>query len=220
MEIDCDELYKWIDEHPITRQKRNINRDFSDAVPLAEILKQHYPKLVELHNYSPQNAIQPKINNWNALNKKVLRKLQINLTPETVDNLSKAVPGTIEKLLYEVKKKIETFDCGDRNITNTPGKIYYLEGLSNYGSIIPIKVKNGSKIVDQKMVPSEIFDKMEKDLAEKTEEIINLKNKVEHLENLLHVKDERINDLTNQLQNLENDPNSPNPKGRFFNNLF
>lgn len=33
-----EELYKWIDGHPITRPKRNISRDFSDAVPLVEIL--------------------------------------------------------------------------------------------------------------------------------------------------------------------------------------
>lgn len=31
MNTDYEELYKWIEEHEITRPKRNINRDFSDA---------------------------------------------------------------------------------------------------------------------------------------------------------------------------------------------
>lgn len=30
-ERDIEKLYKWIDTYSITRQKRNINRDFSDA---------------------------------------------------------------------------------------------------------------------------------------------------------------------------------------------
>jgi hypothetical protein len=31
MDGDYEELYKWIEEHSITRPKRNINRDFADA---------------------------------------------------------------------------------------------------------------------------------------------------------------------------------------------
>ena len=31
MEGDYEELYKWIEEHTISRPKRNINRDFADA---------------------------------------------------------------------------------------------------------------------------------------------------------------------------------------------
>lgn len=31
MEAKVEELYKWIDGYSITRQKKNITRDFSDA---------------------------------------------------------------------------------------------------------------------------------------------------------------------------------------------
>lgn len=54
------------------------------------------------------------------------------------------------------------------------------------------------------MVPSEVYDKMEKDLAEKDEEIVELKNRVSHLENMLAIKDERIKDLTQQLNTIAN----------------
>lgn len=73
MNFDLDDLFRWIDDHEITRQKKNLNRDFSDAVPLAEILKKHYPKLVELHNYVPRNALHQKLVNWEILNKKVYK---------------------------------------------------------------------------------------------------------------------------------------------------
>lgn len=125
METDSEELYKWIDEHCITRPKRNINRDFADAgnkivnatsqcslinnilVPLVEILKHHFPKLVQLHNYSPQNSLSRKLMNWYTLNRKVLAKLKLSLSNETIEDLARAKPGVIEKVLYNIKTKIE-----------------------------------------------------------------------------------------------------------------
>lgn len=53
MNYDQYELYQWIDIYTISRQKKNLNRDFSDAIPIAELLKHHYSKLIDLHNYCP-----------------------------------------------------------------------------------------------------------------------------------------------------------------------
>lgn len=55
---DLQEIYNWVDDQPISRPKRNISRDFSDALPLAEILQRYYPKLVELHNYPAQLSVK------------------------------------------------------------------------------------------------------------------------------------------------------------------
>lgn len=227
MDFDCDELYKWIDEHPITRQKRNLNRDFSDGVPLAEILKQHYPKLVDLHNYSPKNSFSQKLINWEILNKRVLNKLRINLSTLDMEQLARGKPGAIEALLHNIKVKIESKGSGDSNANNTNDKVYYLDDISNISSreeIVPVKIKNGTKTLDRKMVPSEIFEGMEKDIAEKEETITILKNKVEHLENLIALKEERIKDLTQQLQTVVNvstsQPNLSSHRARFFNKIF
>ncbi len=35
----------------------------------AEIVKNYLPKIVDLHNYAPANAISQKIYNWNTLNR-------------------------------------------------------------------------------------------------------------------------------------------------------
>ncbi|KAJ8950483.1 hypothetical protein NQ314_007870 [Rhamnusium bicolor] len=227
MDLDCDELYKWIDEHPITRQKRNINRDFADAVPLAEILKQHYPKLVDLHNYSPRNSFSQKLINWDILNKRVLSKIGINISSTSMEQLAKGTPGAIEKLLSNIKIKLDSKASGDNNTTVLDDKVYYLENASNFSSkdgIVPVKIKNGLKTVDRKMVSNEVFEKMEKDIAEKDETISVLENKIEHLENLMAVKEERIKDLTQQLQTVVNvttsQSNLSSPKTRFFNKIF
>lgn len=45
----------------------------SALVPVmaAEVVKYFFPKLVELHNYTPANSIQQKLSNWGALNRQV-----------------------------------------------------------------------------------------------------------------------------------------------------
>ena len=47
------------------------------AVLVAEVLKHYLPHLVELHNYSAAHSVQQKSYNWNTLNTKVLRKVQL-----------------------------------------------------------------------------------------------------------------------------------------------
>ena len=51
-EEELKEVYEWVDTFELSRMKRNINRDFSDGVFVAEILNYYFPNLVELHNYS------------------------------------------------------------------------------------------------------------------------------------------------------------------------
>lgn len=50
-----------MDEIPLSRPKRNIARDFSDGVLVAEVVAGFFPKLVELHNYSAANSLQQKV---------------------------------------------------------------------------------------------------------------------------------------------------------------
>ena len=74
-EEELQALYAWIDEIPLTRQKKNINRDFSDGVLVAEVVHHFLPKLVELHNYSPANSTQQKMDNWRTVNSQYSKNL-------------------------------------------------------------------------------------------------------------------------------------------------
>ena len=56
-EEDLQVVYNWVDEIPLSRPKRNISRDFSDGVLLAEIIKHFIPRLVDLHNYSAAHSV-------------------------------------------------------------------------------------------------------------------------------------------------------------------
>ena len=61
-------IYEWVDSVPLSRTKKNIARDFSDAVLLAEMIKHNIPTLVELHNYPAASSTTQKQYNWNTLN--------------------------------------------------------------------------------------------------------------------------------------------------------
>jgi hypothetical protein len=101
------ELYQWVDEIPLSRPKRNITRDFSDGVLVAEIVSFFFPKLVELHNYSPANSSKQKLYNWTTLQSKVFKKLKFKLSDADRSDIVKCRPGVVEKMLVELRGKIE-----------------------------------------------------------------------------------------------------------------
>lgn len=59
-EDELNEIYSWVDSIPLSRPKKNIARDFSDGLLLAEIVSQNIPGLVEMHNYSSANSRKQK----------------------------------------------------------------------------------------------------------------------------------------------------------------
>lgn len=64
-------IYEWVDSVPLSRPKKNIARDFSDGVMMAEIIKHACPNLVDLHNYPAAHSTTQKLYNWNTLNRKI-----------------------------------------------------------------------------------------------------------------------------------------------------
>lgn len=61
-------IYEMVDKVPLSRPKKNIARDFSDGVLLAEIIKHYSPNLVEIHNYPAAHSSTQKLYNWKTLN--------------------------------------------------------------------------------------------------------------------------------------------------------
>lgn len=84
LEEELQQVYDMVDSIPFSRAKKNINRDFSDGLMMAELIYHYNPKLVSLHNYPPANSVNKKIDNWNILNNKVLKKMCIYLTKQQV----------------------------------------------------------------------------------------------------------------------------------------
>ena len=114
MDLTEDELkplYNWIDQIPLSRPKRNIARDFSDGVLVAEVIAHFYPKLVELHNYSGANAMSPKVYNWQTLNTRALKKLGFQIPREDYVDVCNCRAGAIERVLKLCKVKMADFQA-------------------------------------------------------------------------------------------------------------
>ena len=109
-------LYEWVDSMPLSRLKKSINRDFSDAVLMAEVLKYLYPKLVNLHNYPEVHSTKQKIYNWQTLNDKVFKKIEINLSKKTIEALANSEQGVIEKVLKKLYLKVKNDECSLQKI--------------------------------------------------------------------------------------------------------
>ncbi|XP_066926461.1 sperm flagellar protein 1-like isoform X2 [Clytia hemisphaerica] len=103
------QIYTWIDEVPLSRPKKNIARDFSDGVLIAEIIHHYLPKMVDLHNYSPAHATAKKMDNWNVLGRKCFNKLNFNVKDGLIKGAVFAEPGAVELILRDLRLCIDTY---------------------------------------------------------------------------------------------------------------
>ncbi|XP_048001414.1 sperm flagellar protein 1-like [Leguminivora glycinivorella] len=180
---DIEAVLAWVDNFKLSRPTKKINRDFSDAVLLAEILNVYYPKLVEMHNYPPRNSHALKLNNWMTLNRKVLRKLKLNLCCSTMEQLANCAPGVIERVLIMVKEKIRR----DEELTKSKeglepldsGGSYYECGDDEHVLVVPVKSRvNGIlETIQQKVVSHETFLALKQELKDLQDCNEVLKNK-------------------------------------------
>jgi len=114
-EEDMQELYQWIDDIPLSRPKKNINRDFSDGVLTAELVNHFFPKLVDLHNYSSANSVAQKQYNWKTLNQKVFKKMGFTVSAEETQRVCECSPGAIEQVLLTLRDRVnEILDGGGK----------------------------------------------------------------------------------------------------------
>ena len=234
-EDELQSLYSWIDEIPLSRPKRNIARDFSDGVLMAEIVQHYFPKLVELHNYSSANGAQQKMYNWNTLNQKVFKRLGFTVSRQDCDAVVNCVAGSIERVLKLVKVKISKFRDDSMN-TLPPQPLKYTEQAatqrppaeaayqpsSNYQPPPPNNnstmqrskpsqmSNNGGQQVYTQMVGSaftsplsfspELLAEKDGTIGELRETNEILETKVRKLEQLVRLKDAKIQTLMAKLQ--------------------
>ena len=64
-------MLNWVDSYALSKPKKNLARDFSDGILLAEILKYYFPQWIQLHNYTTANSSSSKYINWKTLNGKM-----------------------------------------------------------------------------------------------------------------------------------------------------
>lgn len=109
-------IYSWVDSVDYSKPKKDINRDFADGVCLAELIKSIYPSIVELHNYPCASSTKQKQQNWNTLNRKVLKKIGVNLSQKEIDDVIACKKFAIEQILAKVYNKIFAQEEGNQSI--------------------------------------------------------------------------------------------------------
>ncbi|KAG2377964.1 hypothetical protein C9374_008586 [Naegleria lovaniensis] len=105
-EEELQMLYTWVDEIPLSRPKKNIARDFSDGVLMAEVVKHFFPKLVDLHNYVSTSSSKQKGYNWQTLDQKVFQKIGFYVDPKEFDDMVKCKPFAAERMLKNFQIKV------------------------------------------------------------------------------------------------------------------
>lgn len=195
-ENDLKSLLNWLDKIPLSRKKRNITRDFSDAILVAEIIKFYFPRFVELHNYSAVNGQSQKVTNWSTLNRKVLNKLGFRISMESIKKIVDCQPGIIEVFLLRLKLKLEEHSTR-RKANERKDKEDSSFDSNSEASLItknPISLSQldlSSLDVQTRLV----LEEKEQALLASHETIQILQVKVRRLEHLLKLKDMRIADM-------------------------
>eukprot|EP00929_Paragymnodinium_shiwhaense_P026872 TRINITY_DN15886_c0_g1_i1.p1 TRINITY_DN15886_c0_g1~~TRINITY_DN15886_c0_g1_i1.p1 ORF type:complete len:253 (-),score=60.14 TRINITY_DN15886_c0_g1_i1:57-815(-) len=156
--IESDEelqrLYNWVDEVPLSRPKRNISRDFSDGVLFAECVRHFFPTIVEMHNYSSANSTDQKMYNWNTLNTKVLRKLSYTIHHTDIDEVVKASPGAIERVLKVLRDKVILNQRGQLRVQRGSAAAPHIDGRPPLHMEAPeTLIERSRKVVASKDVP-------------------------------------------------------------------
>lgn len=239
LELDehlLQDLYAWIDQVPLSRSKRRIERDFSDGVMVAELVKYYFPNWVELHNYAAASNTQQKMINWGLLNRKVFQRFDLNVPEHIVRGICMGKSGLVEMFLYNLRVKIDDYLYGMETNTSDPeyrnlfrkekeqnqknsqlfdderydpraltkGQVGQpTKGVANKPppTIAQAKKNNLGNMVNE-VVPRIYYEEKEQELLAKEEELQIMTAKVRRLEHLLHLKDVRIQDLTEKNNQL------------------
>ena len=188
-------IYEWVDSIPLSRQKKNISRDFNDAVLFAEMIKYHYPRLVDLHNYPSASSTKAKIINWETLNKKVLAKIGLKLGKNEIDDLVRSKPNAIENLLGRLYNIIN----GKPQMNNVSSKKYHLNNnannMSNNSNVLR---NNNNNIIINNEETAELINA----INEKDQEIIKLQDYIKTLEQKIEISKENQRQLELKIKEL------------------
>lgn len=205
-EDDLQAIYNWVDEIPLSRPKRNIARDFSDGVLMAEIVKHHQPKLVDMHNYSQAHSVSQKTYNWNTLNVKVLKKLGLQLSKKEIEAVVGMEPDAVEKILIALKYHIDQYSVTKKsqrsllqhnsNVPNSENQ--GVRSNLQFGSKMP----SGANDSHQLVVDHEALVERDHTINQMRETIEILELKIKKLEQLVKLKDSKIANLSGKLQSM------------------
>ena len=181
---DIMPIYEWVDSFQLTKAKKNIARDFSDGLLLAEMIKKYAPKLVDLHNYPECSSKKQKLNNWDTLNNKVLKKLGLRLSKNEIEDVVNCKPNAIELLLKKVYTVIQKI-FGNENIREQVEKNNNNNNFNNVVENIKKKIKDKDNVIKEL---NDAISVLENKLKSTLDYNQNLQNKINEVEEKIREK--------------------------------
>lgn len=203
--FELEAVLKWVDSFELSRGRKKLNRDFSDAVLLAEILKFEFPNLVELHNYAGCFCLQGKLQNWAMMNRKVLRKLELHLKSDEIEKLAKAETNYIEEFLFQVMHQIKLIKS--RSSANSETKVP--EESSNVMTVKVWKqIGDSVEQVPQRVVQYALFEELQSKSVQQEMAMKDMQETIIDLQSALNSKTQIIEDLNKRLEEKKKSKNS------------
>jgi len=197
---ELEEVSKWMRQNGISTHR--IRREFSDVLPLAEIFKRDYPRLVDLYNYPKKSSVQLKLANWETFNFKVLSKFNMTLSRDFMEQMANGVHGAAEVLLHEVIRLEKRQRVAvERNAAMRQDQTWE-ENDEVKTVVVNKQVGDGIVQVPQKMILYSLYEKMTRDSQAKDAIIDAYQQRLAHMESIIKIKTERIDELLMQMGKL------------------
>ncbi|SCM20442.1 conserved protein, unknown function [Plasmodium chabaudi adami] len=188
-EEELNDLHDWINSFTLSRKIKNINRDFSDGVLMAELVNICLPKFVEIHNYSKANSINQKTYNWNTLNEKVFKRLSFKIDKKNVEEIVNCKYMGVEKVLITFKDQLQKY------------KSEIKEQNSNLlNKDLDKSISHETEIADGEN--QHLNESQNHDPLNSNEIVEILREKIFNLEKLLKIKENKIDILNRKIDAL------------------
>ena len=203
-EDELQDLYQWVDSIPLSRPKKNIARDFSDGMLVAEVVKHFFPKLVDLHNYPAAHSTSQKLYNWRTLSAKVFRKLNFDVDDSVSQDIATCEPGAIERFLRALQTKVQQIQQKKIQRQHQTGQ-QLQHSDPHAAAFAPV---DGRRQVPHprsdgmigESVETRIIQEKNETISELRETIEILELKIKKIEQLVQLKDSKIQSQAAKLQ--------------------
>lgn len=107
--LDAEELadlYEWLDRVPLSKPRSNVEKDFSDGLLAAEIVRFYYPDLVDFRMLRPVLNLQERTEQWKLLNSEVFDKIGLTVPSHVLTQLSIAKTGIAQAFLFNLRMSL------------------------------------------------------------------------------------------------------------------
>merc|ERR1719253_1307444 len=167
-----------------------------------------------MHSYSSANSLTQKKGNWKLLNQKVLKKLGYQIHDQDVDEISKASPGAVERVLKQLQEKVLAAQNGELKVPRSgPGRPSLVApergavstpSSATPSAAAPVPARAGVVAAvgaaGKREMDSELLLEKEQTIAELREMVGIMSEKIQKLEQLVKVKDQKLEAMGQKLQ--------------------